>query len=227
MRGVDMHALPFDGAPLVSKLAVDYPLDVGGVRDAASGVEALVVSDPTRDLPATRAEAKAVVDSLRTSGWGVTALDGASATSANVLARLASVRIFHYAGHGVFAGLEGWESALPVHGGGRIALGDVLALDRAPAGVVLSACESARADLDASAESLGLAQAFVAAGAEAVVAPTRAVGDALASKLARLLYEGWAPGAPPDLAELLQRAQVRIAAEDPQADWSSFRVLRP
>jgi CHAT domain-containing protein len=99
-------------------------------------------------------------------------------------------------------------------------------MTRAPSRVVLSACESARSGDDAPPEGLGLAQAFLTAGADLVIAPTRRVPDALAADLTRALYEQLSDPRG-DAAEALRAAQTRLAREQPGSDWPAFRVLRP
>jgi CHAT domain-containing protein len=107
-------------------------------------------------------------------------------------------------------------------GGAEIRVGDVLALPRVPRLVVLSACEAARADSEARPESLGVAQAFVTRGAQAVIAPTRPIADTLAREMVAKLYQQ--RGA---LPVELTRAQRAIATAQPDADWAAYRVLVP
>jgi CHAT domain-containing protein len=113
---------------------------------------------------------------------------------------------------------------LPLAGGGRLGVADVLALAPAPARVVLSGCDAAKSDGDA--EGLGLAQAFVAAGADEVLAPVRPVADALAAKLAARIHRDHDP---PPLAVALRDAAIALRNEDPGGredwDWAAFRVL--
>jgi CHAT domain-containing protein len=138
---------------------------------------------------------------------------------------LERVELVHYAGHGLFAGREGWQSALPLAGSGHLAIGDVLTSSAVPARVVLSGCETARSADGAPAESLGLAQSFVVAGADFVIAPVRPVDDKVAARLSAALYGGLAETGVVDAATILRDAQARLRAEMPAADWSAFRVV--
>jgi len=141
-----------------------------------------------------------------------------------VLAALPGAGLFHYAGHGIFAGFAGWDSALSLAEDSRLTLGDVLALRPAPAWVVLSSCDAGRSSEQAPGEGIGLANAFLLAGSQAVVAATRPVDDHAARELMRELYRGWQPGA--DLPRQLQRAQLARRGKDPSADaWAAFRLL--
>jgi CHAT domain-containing protein len=226
LRAIDFHALPWDGQPLAARLPVEYPLDLPGKAPAGDPSSiALVITDPTLDLESARAENEVVVRALRDHAWSVSVLDGPRATSAAVLAALSQARLLHYAGHGVFAGREGWQSALPLANGGHLAIGDVLASTGVPARVVLSGCETARSAEDAPTESLGLAQSFIVAGAEFVIAPVRPVDDALAARMSAALYGGLAVTGAVAPAVVLREAQLGLRDKSPDADWSAFRVV--
>jgi len=231
LRSVDFHALPFEGEPLLARHLVVYSLDLPVRATPASlgSRMALVVANPQNDLPATRQEAEAVEATVRSwgSGWSSHRLDGSQTRAEAVRAALPAAGLFHYAGHGIFAGFAGWGSELPLADGSRLTLGDVLALRRAPAWVVLSACDAGRSSDQAPVEGLGLANAFLLAGSQAVVAARRPVADRSTRELMRELYRGWRPGT--DIARQLQRAQLSQRLTDPRAAaaWGSFRLLVP
>jgi hypothetical protein len=226
---VDVHALPFDGAPLLEKVAVDYPL---GLRAAASGAafdrRAVVVGDPDETLVAARAEATMVGRALD-GRIPATLLVGPAATSRAVVAGLPRAGLFHYAGHAVQSGTESWASHLRLVDGGRMTVADFLALAPGPRKAVLLGCDAARAFGDA--EGVGLAQALIASGTEEVLAPVKEVSDTLARTLAEALYAGPAADAALDLdtsgslAAAARLAILHVRAGDPNADWKAFRVL--
>ncbi|WP_438010043.1 CHAT domain-containing protein [Sorangium sp. So ce321] len=247
---IDFHALPWEGAPLVDRMPVTYGLDLpergarpadaaGAPRPAdaagaprptdAAGAprSALVVADPRRDLPAARREADAVARALEGRGLRVERLSGGLATHRAVAGALEQpgIELFHYAGHGFFGGLDGWDSGLALAGGSELAVGDILALRRAPARVVLSGCDTARTEASPGARGLGLglAQALLVAGARSVIAATRPVDDALAERVMAALYAGEQqdPGAQ------LREATLAALRADPSCDWASFRALVP
>ncbi len=228
-RPVDVHALPFNGAPLFEQVAVDYPL---GLRGDANGAtfepRALVVGDPNGNLAGANAEARLVAEALG-ARLQATLLVGAAATSRAVTAALPRAGLFHYAGHGVYAGEGGWASSLPLADGGQLTVGDLLALSPAPRKAVLLGCDAARTD--GEAEGVGLAQALVTAGAEEVFAPVRVISDTLAIEVATSLYTGEAGEAIRDLkasgalANAARAATKKVRSEHPTADWSAFRVL--
>lgn len=218
LRSIDVHALPHRGGAVIDATSVAWSLDLGTSFDSAPVGPPLIVGDPTNDLPAARAEAQSVARAL-----GGTLLLGGDASTERVLAAMSDASRLHWAGHGIFGGLDGLESRLPLAMGQQIGPVEILALSRVPSHVVLSACESARND--EAGDALGLAQSFVVAGARDVIAPTRRVDDALAAQLSALLYVNLGEGHPP--VEALRRAQHALRTAEPNADWAAFRVFLP
>ncbi|MCP4655043.1 MAG: CHAT domain-containing protein [bacterium] len=229
LRAVDFHALPFAGGVLLAARPVVYGLDLSPPPrpSRARPFRALVVADPAGNLPAARAEAEAVRRALeaKPGSWIVRVLVGSEARGVDVRGAIPDQDLFHYAGHAVFAGRGGWESALPLADGGRLTVGDILALERAPRWVVLSGCETARSGGEAPLESIGLAHAFVAAGTGQVLAAVRPLPDTAAATLIKTLYRDWDGSA--DLAAVVRGAQLEWRRQDPAADWASFRVIEP
>lgn len=220
---VDFHALPFHGAPLSARAPITYLADLPAPRGPVpSRISALILGDPRGDLPAAKREAGEVGDALARKGWAVTLWTGKQASYSAVQDALPHEDFLHYAGHGQTRGVDGWESQLFLAAEGTLRVADLLAVPRAPQYVVLSACHTI------SADDLGLAQAFVAAGARAVVASTRPVDDDLARKLMLALYASLrAEPAEVDIPEALRAAQLSVARESPGSDWAAFRVLTP
>jgi hypothetical protein len=219
LRDVAFHALPWRGKPLLAQVPVVYPLDLGPAPAASDG-PALVIGDPDQSLPQAAAEARAVHQTLRARG-PTQQLAGAQATPAAVLAALQRASHLHYAGHGEYGGLGGWDSALRLADRGRLTIGDILAAERVPATVVLSGCETGKSGRAHAGASVGLSQAFLAAGATAVLATDRTVQDALARAVAEALYARL-PGR--SLAQAAQQALLAVAAAQPEADWTAYRI---
>ncbi len=225
-RTLEVHALASastGGAPLADLVEIDYPVGLGPVAPRPARAGALVIGDPTEDLPLARREAEEAASALRARGIPVVARLGASASPRDVLPRLPDVDVLHWAGHGRYGASEGLESALPLADGARLTVTDVLALPGAPRRVVLTACEAGRSD--GELEGLGIAQAFLVAGADEVLAPTRPVPDELAAAVARELVAPSDAAPPHDLAGTLHRVLPRVRASASAADWSAFRVL--
>jgi tetratricopeptide (TPR) repeat protein len=232
LRSVDFHALPFNGQPLLATKLVSYSLDLP-VRSASalrSGQkEALVVSNPTRDLRTAETEGETVAAAIRRwrDSWTLTHLKGNEAKSNTVSEALKRASFFHYAGHGIFGGFAGWSSELPLADQSRLTLSDVLTLSHTPDSIVLSACDAGRTSEEAPGEGVGLANAFLLAGAREVVAARELVPDASANELMAEMYRHWQPGE--DLPHQLRRAQLACSRMNPSPcpSWASFRLLVP
>jgi tetratricopeptide (TPR) repeat protein len=193
---LDWHAVSWRGAPLVARFEVEYGFDLPKAvtkpvpEDRSS--RALLVVNPTEDLQEADKEGDLVARALGAS-WTITRLDRRAGDRTTVLQLLPNVGLFHYSGHAQAAGSSGGGStALILAGGARVQLGDLLALPRLPAVVVLSACQAAATApilTESSTSMVGLAQAFLVAGTHSVVAPTRDVADGDARAFVAKLYE--------------------------------------
>jgi hypothetical protein len=224
LDGTALDGTALDGTALVDRAAVEFEIAWSAEGHTNDEGPVLVVADPTESLEGARSEGLAVAPLFERRGT-VETLVGARATRARVLTALRSASVFYFAGHGKFAGTDGFQSALPLAGAESIGVTDILALGRAPALVVLSGCQTGRDRVDAeTAPGIGFADAFLAVGARAVVASTRTVDDAttraLMEAFARALQE-----APSDVANALRRAQITLRRSNPRADWSAFRVF--
>ena len=225
MRAVDVHALPFDGDILLSHAPVVYrlglPLPPATTSDSS---KALVVAGP--GLLAAAAEIRAVQRALeaRADAWQVELLADEAATGRQVRQRLQEVALFHYAGHAEFDdATRGWNSHLMLASGGRLTVDDILALPHVPRWVVLSGCETGRDARTTPVPGIGLAQAFLVAGSEAVVAATAEVADAEAAVVMERLYHHWDASTP--LAAAFAKALLERRDQTQAPDWRRFRIL--
>ena len=147
--GVPFHALPWHDGVLLDAAPVVYALDLVRADAPVPGSgTALVVADPSMNLPLAREEARAVTRSLEDAAWTVEQLEGPEITRAGVESALARATLLHYAGHGEHAGTTGWDARLLIGKSEKFGVRDVLALPRAPAAVVLSGCETGRITRD-------------------------------------------------------------------------------
>ncbi|MEM9597504.1 MAG: CHAT domain-containing protein [Acidobacteriota bacterium] len=224
LRGVDFHALPLRGEPLVARGAVVYGLDLPTAPAAGPGVggtRALVVVDPTATLRSAPVEGSAVAGRLDALGFAVHRLAGAGVDRGVLGAALPKADLLHFAGHAESA-TAGVDGGLRLSSGARWSLGDLLTGGPVPGAVVLSTCHGGDDGAAGSVPSLGPAQAFLVAGSGEVVASVAAVEDGSAAALASALYRHW-DGIEP-LAEALRRAQLEIRAAGGDG-WAGFRVF--
>ncbi|MEQ8276383.1 MAG: CHAT domain-containing protein [Deltaproteobacteria bacterium] len=224
--GVDRFALHLGrlgGEPLARRKLVAYALDLPPREERSNDRKsALVVSDPRGDLRAARDEGTRVATNLSSRGWSVSRAQSDEATRRRLLVGLTRVELLHYAGHGTFGGHEGWESSLRL-ADGRVTVGDILTSTAAPATVLLLGCRTAESsDVGASA-GLGIAQAFVLAGARAVVAATREIDDEAAAEVSARISSALDDGS--DLLTTYQRSVHGTDDDVPERD--AIVVLTP
>ncbi len=214
LDGLPVAALRVHGAPVIAARPVIYARGVSRLACRAPSVAAgprpaVILGDASGDLPAAGAEVRSLAQLLH-----ATAATGAAVTR-DALWAAGPGSLLHVAVH---ADLD--------DSGGFLALADgpvrarhIVAHQRAPELVVLSACVSALSTGRELADSL--AAAFLAAGATQVVASLRAVPDADARALMTRFY---AAGGADDPARALARVQRALAAAgDPR--WPSFAVF--
>jgi tetratricopeptide (TPR) repeat protein len=198
--------LPIDRR-LAARLGVPvaFALDAPPVAPASCAARrALVVANPQANLWAASDAAPRIAADLARRGFAVDVLEGAAATRAAVRARLADpcTALFEYDGHAAARSGDRLDDALLLAAGETLTAADVLGLPRAPAQVVLDGCTTA------APEGLGLAQAFVLAGADQVIASLDDVPADAAARFTRALFAGDAP------VDLVQHFARAIAEED-------------
>lgn len=146
---------------------------------------ALVLADPTSDLPGARREGELIVGLLRRAGVEVTLRGGGEATRRWLLEAGRRFDLVHYAGHGSF---ELSSSSFLSLADGPLLLADLLTGPWRPRLVVLNACRSGVRAVHLLDETLSMASGFLAAGVGAVVSTLWPVGDAIALRFADSLY---------------------------------------
>ncbi len=185
----EVRALARPGSPLtagtrtVSLLPFAAWLATPEPRGKDAAAPPLVVADPGGNLPHARLEGEDVARRLSAAGRTADRLLGAEADRASVFAALRrDPETLHYAGHGVLDATSPWEAHLSLAGGARLTVADVLALGPGTGVVVLSGCETGGAVPLSAHERISLAEAFLLAGAETVVATTARIDDAAARR---------------------------------------------
>jgi CHAT domain-containing protein len=242
-------SLPFqalrkgDGPYLLERYAVGYTASVAALLElterprpaAPDALPLLAVGRPAfttglRDLPASEAEARAL-DELY--GKGARVLLGKEAARAALKADAGRARVLHLATHGLVNEARPLFSALAVApegdgDDGRLYAHDVLDLDLRADLVVLSACESGLGREYASEGVLGLAWAFLAAGAPSAVVSQWSVADESTSRLMQKFHERlWAAPAP-GKAEALRQAQLALLKDRASRHpffWAPFALV--
>lgn len=116
-----LHLVPFWALPTLSAFdlllapsAAQFLRSRAGTAPRIGG-RALVVSDPTLDLPVSRAETAAVCAALSTLDLAVDEVTGADATRERLAAALPEASLLHFSGHGRSVMIDPARSALLVH----------------------------------------------------------------------------------------------------------------
>lgn len=209
--------------PLLLRVPVSF-LPYAGLLAAPMPAPAgppLVVADPRGDLAFAADEGRAVADALRADAPATRLLAGREAKLPAVLAGLADARVFHFAGHGVLHPERPWDAHLRLADPDRLALADVLTHPVAARLVVLSGCETGVDAVLLDDGVVGLPEAFLAAGAGAVLATDRVVDDRATRRFVERFYA--AGGAARPAAALSEAARRTHAAGDDA--WTAFRLI--
>lgn len=214
---LDVHALPFRGAPLVVHLPVHHALDLP-VAPSTPPRTALVVANPSLDLPGAAAEGRYVTRALERQGRPAVLLTGLDAAESSVRRHLLHAGHLHFAGHGEADPALAWRSRIVLAGDSRLDVGDVLSLELRAATVFLAGCETGQTRPRLVAD-LGLAQAFLLAGARAVAASPRPLADDLVRAFAKEVYRK-----PGRFETRFWRAQRARARADGETDWAALRL---
>ena len=220
-------------------------------RRRAKEFNVLLVVNPTGDLPGAVEEGERVAAMLtRVEGAGITAIRGADATRARLLAEFRSgdYDAIHFAGHAWFDPAAPASSGILCAGGRVLSGADLAAMDSVPALVFFNACESGRLRATVNPlrqldRSVGFAEAFLRGGVANFIGTWWPVADEAAAAFAaralprpgpgrvdrRRAQRGARRGACPavrGLGELPALRQLRLHAEDPERLIPPWRASR-
>ena len=199
---------------------------------------ALLVGDPCLEevrfrrrklsqLPCAKKEVEMIGEVLKTSP-----LIGKEATKDEVLKRLSSVALVHIAAHG---SMETGEIALapntrrasenPVEEDFLLTMGDVMRVQMRARLVVLSCCHSGRGEIKAEGV-VGIARAFLGAGARSVLVSLWAIDDEATLEFMKSFYLHLAEGR--SASESLNRAMKRLRESEKFSEvkyWAPFVLI--
>jgi tetratricopeptide (TPR) repeat protein len=215
-----------DGALIIGRRPLARVLGLAATGpESRGGGPALVIADPSGELPGAASEGAVVAEALGPSARIAGAATRITADRA-LLWTASGAEVLHVAGH--VAVLGRWRAL-------RLADGDVEPAEMlhhalAPRIAVLAGCGSAAA---MDEEGWGsIASALLASGTAVVIATDRTVYDTAALSLMRAFYTqaDWRSDPERALARVQQSFDARVAgAEDDPAQpqsWAAFSVLR-
>jgi CHAT domain-containing protein len=175
-------------------------------------------------LPAARRE----VAAASTSYPAARMLIDAAATPEAVLSSLPRASLVHVASHAVASIEAPWLSRLSLspnaEGRSELFMYQIVDLRMRPgATVILSACDTASGTVSRSAGVLGLAWAFLAAGADTVVGTLWRVEDRVAAALMTDFHRRFARTG--DAVSALREAQLQLMTASDSNDWAAFQAI--
>ena len=209
------------------KIILDCPADY----HAKNG--ALLVGDPwveevkLKQLPCARREVELIAEILHT-----TPLTGKEATKAEVLKQLSNVALVHIAAHGRMETGEIALSPNPTRASEKpsdedflLRMSDVLNIRLRARLVVLSCCHSGRGEIKAEGV-VGIARAFLGAGARSVLVSLWAIDDEATLEFMKYFYQHLAEGE--SASKSLNQAMKFMRESDKFSDlkyWAPFVLI--
>jgi CHAT domain-containing protein len=167
---------------------------------------ALVVGDPTGDLPYAALEAEAVADA-----FGVEPVVGPAATRERVVGALVDggADVLHFACHGFFDDDRAMQSGV-VLADGNLTAQDLLGLTIEPSLVTVSACRSGMQERRPGDELLGLTRALLYAGAPSIVVSLWPIDDLSTQLVMEAFYASVRSDPRTRLVDALRNAQLHV-----------------
>ena len=209
------------------KIILDCPADY----HAKNG--ALLVGDPwveevkLKQLPCARREVELIAEILHT-----TPLTGKEATKAEVLKQLSNVALVHIAAHGRMETGEIALSPNPTRASEKpsdedflLTMSDVLNVRMRARLVVLSCCHSGRGEIKAEGV-VGIARAFLGAGARSVLVSLWAIDDEATLEFMKYFYQHLVEGE--SASKSLNQAMKFMRELDKFSDlkyWAPFVLI--
>jgi CHAT domain-containing protein/tetratricopeptide (TPR) repeat protein len=204
-----------------------------GRTPAGTPEQASVLAPLPAELPASRDEASAVVRASGARSWV-----GAAATERVLREALARGGVVHVASHGAYEGRSPMFSGIRLarasdHAApdddGRLETHEVLAMSVRSPLVFLSGCETAlgpawATTFERSDDYVTLAQAFLFAGAQNVVATLWPIDDASAADLAGRFSRALVGSSPADALATAQREMIRGGKYRHPYYWAAYVV---
>ena len=183
---------------------------------------------PLHDLPYAQKEVEMIASILKT-----TPLTGIHATKAEVMKRISSVGLIHIAAHGnkqkgeiALSPNPGWSSKFPHRKDYILKMSDVQAANLRAQLVVLSCCHSGRGRVLKGEGVVGIARAFLAAGARSVLVALWAIDDEATMVFMKRFYQHLKEG---KTASAAVQQSMKFLRESEQFSkmkyWAPFQLI--
>ena len=183
---------------------------------------------PLGDLPCAQEEVEMIASILNTRP-----LTGRRATKAEVIKRLSSVGLIHIAAHGnkrtgeiALCPNPGWTSKFPQKKDFILTMSDVQAANLRARLVVLSCCHSGRGRISKGEGVVGIARAFLAAGARSVLVTLWAIDDEATMVFMKSFYQHLKEGKTASAAIHQSMKSLRESEEFSEMRyWAPFQLI--
>ncbi|XP_044167743.1 tetratricopeptide repeat protein 28-like, partial [Acropora millepora] len=183
---------------------------------------------PLDDLPCAQEEVEMIASILNTRP-----LTGRWATKAEVMKQMSSVGLIHIAAHGNGRTGEialcpnlGWTSKFPQKKDFILTMSDVQAVNLRARLVVLSCCHSGRGRLSKGEGVVGIARAFLAAGARSVLVALWAIDDEATMVFMKSFYQHLKEGKTASAAVHHSMKSLRESEEFSEMRyWAPFQLI--
>ena len=183
---------------------------------------------PLNDLPCAQQEVEMIASILNTRP-----LTGKQATKAEVIKRLSSVGLIHIAAHGnertgeiALCPNPGWTSKFPKKKDFILTMSDVHEANLRARLVVLSCCHSGRGRISKGEGVVGIARAFLAAGARSVLVTLWAIDDEATMVFMKSFYQHLKEGRTASAAIHQSMKSFRESEEFSEMRyWAPFQLI--
>lgn len=211
----DLPEWPIGDAILAEKIGISFIPRAAWLNQPRRpvGTATVAIADPELDLPHSRKTGKEVPAQTR--------LIGPKASRDAVLAALDDVGWLHFDGHGDLGNGRPGDAHLKLADEGKLSLHDILVRRPRIGTAILSGCEVGRSVAFSAAEGVGLAEGFLLAGTDRVLAPNRVIPDVEAARFLRRFY---AEGGMQDPVAALQKTTAALRAAGDGA-WKGWRLF--
>ena len=180
------------------------------------------------DLPCAQEEVELIASILNTK-----ALVGRQATKAEVMKQMSSVGLIHIAAHGneltgeiALSPSPGWTSQFPQEEDFILKMSDVQAANIRARLVVLSCCHSGRGRILKGEGVVGIARAFLAAGARSVLVALWAIDDEATKVFMKSFYQHLKEGKSASFAVHQSIRSLRESEEFSEIRyWAPFQLI--
>jgi CHAT domain-containing protein len=192
-------------------------------KPAQRDKRALVIGNPTNDLPGAEVEAKAVAKTLEKGGWDVDLFVAPLASAEEITIKVNSVKyaLFHFAGHAYFDPAAPNKSGL-MFPDGVLYAEEVERWQYSPSFLFLSACESGEVATEHTLRGEymeGFASSALLGWVDECLGPVWPIGDTSAKEFALAFYEHLLNGKP--FGEAVRQARLAVQGMT-SCDWASW-----